>query len=172
MATQHSESIAARIKEMELRPENANREWVFGWFTTAKNKRDADSKEITIKEMQIAWAYFRSYCKRNGLEIQGYRRITLSKKHDHPKLEIGIFAAKESLERINEALAGHFTDHGFKSVTKKAKEQCHVDQYIEKYFSKSHTPEQQDQLRNTVGTRPTVFINPPIQLKQSLLMMQ
>ncbi|PJE55626.1 hypothetical protein [Marinomonas sp. BSi20584] len=172
MTTQHSESIAARIKEMESRPENMNHEWLFGWFTTAKTKRDADSKEVTIKEMHKAWAYFRSYCKRNDLEIQGYRRITLGQKHDHPKLEIGIFTQKESLKKISEALAGHFTDHGFKSVTKKAKEQCHVDQYIEKYFSKSHTPDQQDRLRDTAGTRPTVFINPPIQLKQSLLMMQ
>jgi hypothetical protein len=170
MTTQHSESIAARIKEMESRPENMNHEWLFGWFVSAK--QTDKSNKVVIEEMHKAWAYFRSYCKRNGLEIQGYRRITLSKKHDHPKLEIGIFAAKESLERINEALAGHFTDHGFKSVTKKAKEQCHVDQYIEKYFSKSHTPDQQDRLRDTAGTRPTVFINPPIQLKQSLLMMQ
>ncbi len=171
MTTQHIESIAARIKEIESRPENANHEWVFGWFFTAKPKHNADSKEDTIKEMQNAWGNFRAYCKRNGLEIQGYRRITLGKKHDYPKQEIGIFASKESLEKISEALVQHFTDHGFKSIIKKAKEQSYVDQYIEKYFSKSHTPEQQERLRNTAGTRPTVFIKPPMPLKQSLLMM-
>ncbi|WP_392385103.1 hypothetical protein [Marinomonas primoryensis] len=170
MTTQHSESIAARIKEMESRPENANHEWFFGWFVSAK--QTDKSNNVIIEEMYKAWAYFRSYCKRNNLEIQGYRRITLGKKQDNPKQEIGIFASKESLEQIQEALSQLFRNHGFKSIIKEAKKEFHVDQYIEKYFSKSHTPEQQDRLRNIAGTRPTIFINPPIQLMQSLLMMQ
>jgi len=170
MTTQHNESIATRIKEMESRPENANHEWVFGWFVSTEQA--IKPNKVIIEEIQKAWASFRVYCKCNGLEIQGYRRITLGKKYDNPKLEIGIFASKETLKKISEALVQRFTEHGFKSIIKEAKEQSHVDQYIEKYFSKSHTPEQQEQLRNTAGTRPMVFIKPAMQLKQSLFMMQ
>jgi len=163
MTTQHIESIATRIKEMESRPENASHGWVFGRFVSAE--QTDKSNKVFIEEMHKAWAHFRSYCKRNNLEIQGYRHITLGNCLNTPKLEIGIFASKESLEQISEALSQLFRKHGFKSIIKEAKEQSHVDQYIEKYFSKSHTPEQQERLRNAAGTRPTVFIKQPMLLK-------
>ncbi|SHG22880.1 hypothetical protein SAMN02745753_03499 [Marinomonas polaris DSM 16579] len=103
--------------------------------------------------MNQTWRKFRAYCKRNDIQIQGFRRIKLGKKHHHPIFELGIFVSKESLETIREMLSQQFETDGYKSIAQQPVPSKSTTQYIEKYFSKSHTPEEQERLRNIAGVR-------------------
>ncbi|MGB3386113.1 MAG: hypothetical protein WBA64_15785 [Marinomonas sp.] len=159
MNMHNNSALLTRIKAMEARPENANHEWVFDWFVTTKEKHNEDSKQTAIKDMQKAWAHFRSSCHRNNLEIQGYRRVKLSKIHGHPTFEVGMYVPKESIQIITEMLSSKFEKYDLQSATKQSITFPSAAQYIEKYFSKSHTPAQQEQLQSSAFGRVALFTN-------------
>jgi hypothetical protein len=162
-------NLINRVNEMHSTPENANHQWLLGWLTPTKETH-LSNKNAT-EAMLKTWLKFRAYCKRNDIHFQGFRIIKPNKKHGHSTIETGIFAPKESLEIISNALSQNFVNDGFQATIFKALPTSTTAQYIEKYFSKSHSQEL-DRLLDTTDSRPFTFINQPLPLKKSVLMMQ
>lgn len=163
MNIQQTDKLIDRIKAMETLAENANHEWLLGWFTPIK-VNNLSTKE-TIAAMLKAWAYFRATCKRSNLEFQGFRQIKFGMKHGQPVFEVTLSAFKGSLEVLSETLSNQFESNGFQAIIKQPISTANTTQYIEKYFSKSHTAEQQERLRNIAGIQPIAFIKKPTSIQ-------
>jgi hypothetical protein len=151
MTTQHIETIATRIKEMESRPENANHEWVFGWF--ASTEQAIKPNKVVIEEMHKAWAHFRSYCKRNNLEIQGVRRIKTTIKHKAQIFEVALFIPSSSLEVTKNRLNTAFPKADFNTTVMQPITQERGVQYILNKMLCPNQPSEKPTLINATQSR-------------------